>query len=153
MGMDQIKVLFLCGRNTARSQMAEGFLRHLGGDFFDVKSAGLEAGEQILPMAIEVMAEVGIDISCQKPKRVFDLFLAGRRFHYVIAVCDAAKADRCPVFPGVRQQIHWPFPDPADALGSDEEKRLFVRSVRDRIHHAVEDFIRSTRPSCGSVQK
>lgn len=135
------KVLFVCGQNTARSQMAEAILKELGGDAFEVESAGLEAGPGINPLAVEVMKEIGLDISNNEVTKVFDLFVAGRTYHYVISVCDAAKAQRCPVFPGICERRHWPFDDPASFEGSWEERVAATRRVRDQIREAVEALI------------
>ena len=103
------RVLFLCTHNSARSQVAEGLLRHLGGDQFEVYSAGTEA-TQVRPLAIRAMAELGIDISGQQSKTL-DRYL-GEPFDEVITVCDAA-AEACPIFPGARRRRHWSFPDPS----------------------------------------
>ncbi|MDN5336884.1 MAG: hypothetical protein PWR02_1910, partial [Synergistales bacterium] len=130
---DKIKVLFVCGKNTARSQMGEALLKFLGGDRFEVESAGLEAGEAINPLVIDVMKEIGIDISRNATKKVFDLYKAGRIYNYVIAVCDAVQAERCPIFPGLIKQIHWPLPDPAWFTGSWEENLQKTREVRDQM--------------------
>ena len=143
MGMERTRVLFLCGRNTARSQMAEAFLNHLGGDRFEGESAGLEAGEALHPLAVRVMAEVGIDMAAQRPKRAFDLFQEGRLYDTVVAVCDAAVADRCPVYPEVTRRLSWPFPDPAATEGTEEERLEQVRRIRDQIRSAVEKLVAS----------
>ncbi|NWG02494.1 MAG: arsenate reductase ArsC [Syntrophaceae bacterium] len=131
------KVLFICVYNSARSQMAEAWLNHLCGDFFEAESAGLEPGN-LLPMAIEVMKEMGIDISHKKTRSVFDLVKAGRIFSYVITVCDEASAERCPIFPGIAKRLHWSFPDPAAVTGTGEEKLEKVRKIRDDIKSAIE---------------
>ena len=113
--MRKKKVLFVCVHNSARSQMAEAWCNHLYGDRFEAESAGLEPGI-LNPLAVEAMKEVGIDISHNKTQRVFDLFKAGRMFAYVITVCDEASAERCPIFPGVTQRLHWSFPDPDQGI-------------------------------------
>lgn len=136
--MDKLKVLFICSQNAGRSQMAEAFLRRFAGDSFEVDSAGLEPAERVHPLVQEVMAEEGIDLSAKKPKSVFDLFRQGRLFDYVIAVCDTATAEACPVFPGLTQRWHWPFPDPAAVAGSREEQLAQVRAIRDMIREKVE---------------
>jgi arsenate reductase len=107
---DKKRVLILCTGNSARSQMAEGLLRHDAGDRFDVESAGTRPG-QVRPEAIEVMRELGIDISGHQSKHV-DQF-AGQKFDYILTVCDNAR-ESCPVFPGEAIQIHQNFEDPAD---------------------------------------
>jgi arsenate reductase (thioredoxin) len=134
--MERIRVLFLCIHNSARSQMAETFLKTLGGDRFDVESAGLETGE-LNSYTVRSMAEIGIDISQNRSKNVFDFIRSGRHFEYVITVCDEANAERCPVFPGFAKRLHWNFPDPSGFLGSDEEKMILARDIRDQIRDRV----------------
>lgn len=136
------KVLFLCVHNSARSQMAEAFLKKYAGDRFDVESAGLEPGT-LNPYVIRAMAESGIDISGNPTKSAFELFKAGRSFQIVIAVCSKEAQERCPVFPGLAERHHWPFDDPSAMKGSDEEIMAGVRRVRDQIEAAVKDFIAS----------
>lgn len=135
------KVLFLCVHNSARSQMAEAYLKKFGGDDFIPDSAGLEAGI-LNPLAIEVMKEEGIDISNNLTKSAFDYFKQGKFFQYVITVCDGVSAERCPIFPGVNEKIAWDFPDPSKFEGTHEEKLEQTRNVRDRIKQAVLDFIK-----------
>ncbi len=139
---DKQRVLVICGHNSARSQMAEAFIRELGGDRFEVESAGLEP-TRINPMVVEVMGEIGHDLRQKKTQSVFDLFKKGRLFDHVITVCDAASDRRCPVFPGVTQRLHWPFPDPEELTGSDEEKRDGLRKIRDRIRDRIDAWLRS----------
>lgn len=140
--MDQkIKVLFICVHNSARSQMAEAFLKELGGGRFFVESAGLEAGT-INPLAVAVMKEAGIDISGNKTKSAFEFFKQGRLFNYVITVCDESAEKRCPIFPGITKRIHWGFDDPSSLTGSYEEKLEKTRKIRDEIKDAVQDFIK-----------
>ena len=139
--MYKIKVLFLCIHNSARSQMAEAYLKKLGGDQFQTESAGLEAGKLNL-IAVEVMQEEGIDISGNQTKDVFDFHKEGRSFDYVITVCDEASADRCPVFPGLHKKINWSFDDPSALQGSKEEKLYATRLIRDQIRKAVQHFIK-----------
>ena len=133
------KVLFICIHNSARSQMAEAFLNAICPEQFSAESAGLEPGE-LNPYAVEVMREVGIDISHKDTKAVFDLFKSGRLYRHVIAVCDTATAERCPVFPGLVERHQWPFPDPSAAEGSREERLAKAREVRDLIKAAVEQW-------------
>jgi arsenate reductase len=133
-------VLFLCIHNSARSQMAEAFLRKLAGDRFEVTSAGLEPGK-LNPLVVEAMRQAGIDISAARTQSVFELFKAGRRFHYVISVCDQASAERCPVFPGVMERLNWSFPDPSTFVGSDAERLAQATQVRDQIRARVEAWI------------
>jgi arsenate reductase len=129
-------VLFVCIHNSARSQMAEAWLKHLCGDSFTVESAGLEPGK-LNPFVVKAMAEVGIDISGNSTKSVFDFVRAGKTFNYIIAVCDREAAERCPIFPGVAQRLEWNFPDPSAVTGSDEEKLQFAREVRDTIRDRI----------------
>ena len=133
-------VLFLCTGNSARSQMAEGLLRHLGGAHFDVHSAGTKASF-VRPEAIKVMAELGIDLSHHRSKHV-DEFV-GQDFAYVITVCDHAN-EVCPVFPGKTQRIHQSFEDPpAPGVGTEEERLSVFRRVRDEIRAWLPGFIAS----------
>jgi arsenate reductase len=113
------RVLFVCIHNSARSQMAEAFLNQICPDKFEAESAGLEPGN-LNPVVVEVMREIGIDISRNPTKSVFDMFKTGRMFGYVITVCDEANAERCPIFPGVTKRLQWSFPDPSRAKGSQE---------------------------------
>jgi arsenate reductase len=124
-----IRVLFLCTHNSARSQMAEALLRHLGGARFAVASAGTEP-TRVQPLAIRSMAAVGIDLAGARSKH-FDEFL-GQDFDYVITVCDAAN-ESCPIFPGAPQRIHWSFEDPSAAQGTDEERYRVFERVRDQL--------------------
>ncbi len=135
-----LKVLFLCVHNSARSQMAEAYLKKLGGADFLPDSAGLEPGT-LNPLAIEAMKEDGIDISRNLTKGVMDYYQEGRIFHYVITVCDGASAQQCPIFPGQNKKISWDFPDPSKFSGTYEEKLKQTRKVRDQIKKAVIDFI------------
>jgi arsenate reductase len=120
--------------------MAEAFLNTLAGDRFEAMSAGLEPGT-LNPLAVEVMKEIGIDISRNATKSVFDLFRDGALFAYVIAVCDAEAAQRCPIFPGITKTIIWSFPDPAAFQGTWEEKLARTREVRDAVKAKIEEFI------------
>lgn len=123
------KVLFLCTGNSCRSQMAEGWLRHLAGDRFEVVSAGTHP-VGINPYAVKVMEEAGVDISKHVSERV-DSYL-DQPFHYVITVCDHAQ-ETCPVFPGAATNLHWSFDDPAKAMGTYEQKLIIFRKTRDEI--------------------
>lgn len=131
------RVLILCTGNSARSQMAEGLLRHDTGDSFEVFSAGVEPSH-VRPQAVEVMREIGIDISGHRSKSV-DEFL-GRGFDYVITVCDNAN-EHCPVFPGRTERLHWSFDDPAAADGDEAARLAVFRRVRDEIRGRLRDFI------------
>jgi arsenate reductase (thioredoxin) len=132
------RVLILCTGNSARSQMAEGILRHDGGSVFDVQSAGVKPSS-VRPEAIQVMREIGIDISGHWSKSV-DEFI-GQEFDTVITVCDNAK-ETCPVFPGKTERVHRSFEDPPPpGVGSDEERLSIFRSVRDEIRKWMKDYI------------
>jgi arsenate reductase (thioredoxin) len=124
----------LCTHNSARSQMAEGLLRHLAGDRFEAMSAGTEA-TRVRPLAIRAMDEIGIDISEQESKTL-DRYLQ-EPFDYVITVCNDAN-EACPFFPGAQSRLHWSFEDPSKAEGSEEERLEVFRSVRDRIEDRVQ---------------
>ena len=128
------RVLFLCTHNSARSQMAEGLLRHLAGERFEAFSAGTEA-TRVRPLAIRAMADLGVDVSGQESKTL-DRYLA-ETFDAVITVCDQAH-ESCPVFAGAKSRLHWSFPDPSQATGSDEEQLAVYRSVRDAIRARIE---------------
>ncbi len=136
---EKLQVLILCTANSARSQMAEGILRHLAGDRVEVYSAGAKPS-QVNPYAIEAMRERGIDISGQSSDHV-NQYLE-REFDYVITVCDKA-AETCPLFPGPARRIHWSFPDPAAAAG-DEDAVLhaFIRA-RDGLEDKLRDWLKS----------
>ncbi len=123
------KVLFLCTENSCRSQMAEGILQDLRGNEFEVFSAGTRHSV-VNPIAIKVMAEIGIDISGHRSKSVEEF--QGTNFDFVITTCDAAR-ETCPVFPGKARHLHWSFNDPAEARGSEEEILSAFRKVRDEI--------------------
>jgi arsenate reductase len=138
--MEKFKVLFLCVHNSARSQMAEAFLNQLAGDTFKAESAGLEPGI-LNPLVVEVMQEIGIDISGNQTRSAFDLFKQGLTFNFIITVCDAANAERCPIFPGVTKRISWSFDDPSSFTGTHEEKLAKTRLVRDKIKSEVEKFV------------
>jgi arsenate reductase len=128
------RVLFLCTQNSARSQMAEGLLRALGGDRFDAHSAGTEA-THVRPLAITAMADLGLDIAAQESKTL-DRYL-GEPFDAVITVCDNA-AEACPVFAGAKRRLHWSFPDPSKATGTEAEQLAVYRAVRDAIRVRIE---------------
>ena len=138
------KVLFVCIHNSARSQMAEALLKQIGGDDFEVESAGLEPGK-LNPLAIDVMREIGIDISNNKTKSAFDLFKQGRLFHYVITVCDGASAERCPIYPGIVKKINWSFEDPSSFQGTWDEKLEKTREVRDEIKTVIVNWLKTVK--------
>ena len=126
------RVLFICVHNSARSQMAEAYLRQFCGGAAEVESAGL-APTAINPLVVTVMAEEGIDLSAKGTQKVFDLYRDGRLFDYVVTVCEESMEEQCPVFPGVTHRLHLPFPDPANVAGTEAEKLAKAREVRDRI--------------------
>ncbi len=128
------RVLFLCTHNSARSQMAEGLLRHLAGDRFEVHSAGTEV-TSVKPDAITVMAEIGTDVSGQESKSL-ERYL-GEPFEYVITVCDVAN-EACPIFSGAKKRLHWSFEDPSQSTGTEEERLKLFRRVRDEIRERIE---------------
>jgi arsenate reductase (thioredoxin) len=133
------RVLFICVHNSARSQMAEAWLNHICGDFFEAHSAGLEPGT-LNPLAVEVMAEEGIDISEKQTQAVFDVFKSGQLFAYVVTVCDETSAEKCPIFPGPATRLHWTFPDPSQLQGTDVEKLEQARGIRDQIRFKIEEW-------------
>jgi arsenate reductase len=135
--MEKASVLFLCTGNSARSQMAEALLRARAGQRFDTYSAGLEPTE-VNPLAIDAMAEIGIDIGAQRAKSLTE-YLGRRHFGYLVTVCDHAAAN-CPMFPGVATRLHWSLVDPAAAEGSEEERLEVFRRVRDELKRLIEEF-------------
>ena len=126
------RVLFICQHNSGRSQMAEAYLEQLAKGALEVESAGMKPAEKVNPLVVEVMKEEGIDLSKKNPKSVFELYKTGRLFTHVITVCHDSES-RCPVFPGITKRWHFPFPDPAKATGTHEEKLEQVRKIRDDI--------------------
>jgi arsenate reductase (thioredoxin) len=139
--MARMRVLFVCIHNSARSQIAEAYLKQLAPDRYEAESAGLEPGT-LNPLAIVVMKEEGIDISGNKTKNIEEFLSQGKRFDYVVTVCDETAAERCPVFPGPARRIHWGFPDPSALEGSEEERLSQTRRIRDQIRNRVESFVR-----------
>jgi len=137
-------VLFLCVHNSARSQMAEAYLKTLGAGRFTAESAGLEPGT-LNPYAVQAMAEDGIDIANNRTKSVDALFESGKAYDAVVTVCSKEAAERCPIFPGKGERLHWPFDDPAAFQGTDQEIMTGVRAIRDQIRAAVVKFIESHR--------
>jgi arsenate reductase len=144
--MSAIKILFLCIHNSARSQMAEAYMKKYGGEYFLPESAGLETGS-LNPLAVEVMKEDGIDISKNKTKDAFEFLKEGKLYEYVITVCDEASAAKCPIFPGSHKKINWSFADPSAFTGTREEKLGKTREVRDQIRSAVQTFINEINPA------
>jgi len=135
---EKIRVLILCTGNSARSQMAEGWLNHLAGDRFQAFSAGSAPVGYVHPLAIRVMAEAGVDISHGRSKSMNEFL--DQPFDYVITVC-APAAEACPVYPGSARRLHRPIDDPAEATGSEEERLAAFRRVRDEIRAQLETFI------------
>lgn len=133
-------VLLLCTGNSCRSQMAEGLLRELAGDRFEVYSAGTDPAESVHPLAVEVMAERGIDITQQRPKHTGE-FLGKMTVHHLMVVC--AEADKaCPrIFPGMLHRHSWPFDDPASFSGTPEATLAEFRRVRDEIEHRLQTWL------------
>jgi len=121
--------------------MAEAFLKKIGGDRFEVESAGLEPGT-LNPIVVDAMKEVGIDISQNKTKSVFDFYKQGKLYNYVFTVCDESKAEACPIFPGTTKNIHWGFADPSSFTGTYEEKLEGIRKIRDEIEAKIKEWVK-----------
>lgn len=136
-----IRVLFLSDGNSARSQMAEALLRSVGGDRFAVHSAGLSEPQSLHPLAVQVMAEIDLDISGQRGKHLNEYL--DTQFDYIITLCDRAK-ESCPDFPRDNETLHWHLDDPTEARGSDAEKLLVFRRVRDELRSDMERWAAST---------
>lgn len=137
--MDKQRVLFLCTGNSARSQIAEAFLRKYGSDRFEAHSAGLEP-KGLNPFTVKVMQEIGIDVSWQTSKGV-DTYLGKTLFQYLVTVCDDADKNCPTVWPGVSNRMHWSFQDPAAAEGTEEEKLAKFREVRDLIEVKIKEWL------------
>ncbi len=137
-------VLFICVHNSARSQIAEEYLRQMAGDLFEVESAGLQPGE-LNPHVVEVLAEEGIDISGKKTQSVVDLYKSGKTYAYVITVCSREAEENCPIFPGPVRRLSWPFPDPSRFEGTPEEILDKTRKVRDVIKEEIRQFVEAYR--------
>jgi arsenate reductase len=143
--MPKQKVLFICIHNSARSQMAEAFLKQVCGEQFEAHSAGLEPGK-LNPVVVEAMQEIGVDISRNPTKAVFDMVNSGKTFAWVITVCDETSAERCPIFPGITKRLHWSFPDPSAIQGTHEQKVARTREIRDAIKAKVEEWCAGVCP-------
>jgi arsenate reductase len=140
---DKPSILFLCTGNSCRSQMAEGFLRELGGGRFTACSAGTDPAERVHPLAVEVMAEKGIDIRQGQPKNVSQ-FLERLSVRHLVIVCDGAN-EKCPrVFPGLLNRMFWPFDDPAAFVGSEAATLEKFRDVRDQIESRIKQWLKET---------
>lgn len=147
MNASKPKVLFLCTGNSARSQMAEGYLRHVAGDRFEALSAGIEP-EGLNPLAVEAMREIGIDISRQTSKDVVGFL--GQYIPYIVTVCDNAK-ERCPIFPRTYKFLHWGLEDPAAVEGTHDERLAVFRRVRDQLVAKIDaEFV---SPTVGQAAK
>src|SRR3989337_4436307 len=133
------RVLFVCTGNRARSQMAEGLLRYLAGDRFEVHSAGTKP-RGLAEQTVEVMREIGVDISGQRSKHVEEY--AGQPFDHVITVCDSARQS-CPGFPGGGERIHWDVEDPADTIARGESSLGAFRAPRDELRSRIEGVLRA----------
>ena len=134
------KILFVCIHNSARSQIAEAYLNKYGNGNFEAESAGIEKGK-LNPFVVKAMQEVGIDISHNQTKEVFEFFRQGRLYQAVVTVCEKEAAERCPIFPGTVRRLEWSFADPSKFTGTDEEVLQQVRKVRDEIKEKVLQFI------------
>ena len=143
--MNQKTALFVCIHNSARSQMAEAFLKHHASDLFArVESAGIEAGT-LNPLVVKAMAEKGIDIAHNRTKKAMEFVASGTHFDYVITVCDEANAERCPIFPGIHTRLRWFFTDPSALKGTNEEKLTKIRPIRDEIEEYIVNWAESLR--------
>jgi arsenate reductase len=140
--MDNIRVLFICAHNSGRSQMAEAFLGKIAGHKMDIESAGLEP-KPINHLVVEVMQEIGYDLSRAESDSVFDFFKEGRLYDYVITVCDETASGQCPVFPGITKRLHWPFKDPEELNGTHDQKLADLRIIRDQIREKVTDWVKT----------
>jgi arsenate reductase len=138
--MEKIKVLFVCVHNSARSQMAEAFVNNLVGDKYIAESAGIEPGK-LNPYVVKVMSEIGIDISSNRTKDVFEFVRAGKHFNFVITVCEREAAEKCPIFPGISKRLEWSFRDPSKMYGTEDEILEQTRKIRDEIKSQVIKWI------------
>jgi arsenate reductase len=143
-------VLILCTGNSCRSHMAEGILRAAAGDVFEVQSAGSNPAGSVHPMAIQVMAEIGIDISKHRSKHLNEFL--HQPIETVVTVCDNAN-QACPVFPGQANRHHWSFADPARAVGTDAEKLAAFRRVRDEIRAVFETYAMGRKVTSTTLDK
>lgn len=137
--MAKQKILFVCIHNSARSVMAEAFVNQLCAKNYEAQSAGIEPG-QLNPIVCEAMAEIGIDVSGHQPRAVTDVIASGQQFAYAITVCDETSAERCPIFPGVTQRLHWGFADPSAVSGTPKAKLAATHKIRDQIKAQIEQF-------------
>ncbi|MBN2362640.1 arsenate reductase ArsC [candidate division WOR-3 bacterium] len=135
------KVLFVCVHNSARSQIAEELLKKFAPDMFEAESAGLEPGE-INPYVVEILKEEGIDVTKKKTNSVFAFFKQGKKYNYVVTVCSETEGEKCPLFPGVSERLHWSFEDPSAFKGNHEDVINLVRSLKDKIKESILKFIK-----------
>ena len=140
--MEKKKILFICNENTARSQMAEAFMNEIGKERYEASSAGLEIGVEVNPYVIEIMSELGYDISLNEAKDAFELYKAHNDYDYIITLCDEIKDKKCPEFPGIKKRLHWGFPDPSSFKGAKEDILFNIRKVRDSIKSKIEEFVK-----------
>ncbi|MBW2407264.1 MAG: arsenate reductase ArsC [Deltaproteobacteria bacterium] len=139
---EKTRVLFICIHNSGRSQMAETFLKTMGNGRFEVESAGLDP-KPVNPYVIEVMKEIGHDLSDNTSDGVMQFFKEGRLYDYIITVCDESIENECPIFPGIARRLHWPFPDPQKVSGTEDEKLEKIRSIRDNIKQHIMSWVKN----------
>lgn len=139
------RVLFICVRNSARSQMAEGLLNSMCDGAFIAESAGIEPGV-LNPLSVDAMKEIGIDISHKGTQSVFDVFKSGRLYSYVVTVCDETSAEMCPIFPGIVQRLHWSIEDPAIVEGPYETRLQAFRDARNELREKIYELCGSPCP-------
>ena len=135
-----LRVLFVCEHNSARSQMAEAFLKKIGGDVFEVESGGIEAGI-INPLIIEVMQEKGYNLQEKTTQTTLNLLKQGKRYDIIITVCSREASEQCPIFPGRALRMNWPFDDPSKVAGDKNTKLETIRKIRDKIEEKIKAFV------------
>jgi arsenate reductase len=141
--MEKRRIMFVCIHNSGRSQMCEAFVKHYAPERFDVHSSGIEAGK-LNPLVVAAMEEIGISMEGHYAKPAKEYIDRKEVFDYVVTVCDESSAERCPMFPGKHQRLHWGFPDPSAIQGTDEEKLVGIRPIRDAIHTRVKEWLSET---------
>jgi len=139
--MDRKKILFICAHNSGRSQMAEAFANQAGKGSVVAESARLDP-KPVLSAVVEIMKEVGLDLSQNRSDSVFEFFKQGRLYDYVITVCEELVEKKCPIFPGIARRLSWPFDDPEKLIGTPDEKKMALRRLRDMIRDKVTDFVK-----------
>lgn len=145
MEKEKIRVLFVCVSNSFRSQIAEAILNHKYGDSFEAESAGFKS-KKINPLAIEVMKEYGLDISNNSENKLMDFYNEGRKYQYVITVCNRGEEEDCPIFPGLVTRLSWSeFRDPDDFAGTDKEKLEMASKLRDDIEKRIDEFVNTVK--------